>query len=89
MQSGNTYMLQVEVPSAFAAIAIITLHPAVRDANGQAHSQEPHWASNLVSSVRGQKLPGPVPVCSGELTSCLSYAPSWQILVPATVMQCR
>ena len=75
MQRDTPYMLQVEVPSDVAAIAIITLHPAGRDAQAQTLHQKRLWAKNVASSVRKQKSSKPLIAYSGEPSSGLLQPP--------------
>ena len=60
-------MLQVEVPSDSAAIAIITLHPAGRNAQDQTYHQKQLWAKNVASFVRKQTSSKSLVAYSGEL----------------------
>ena len=71
MQRGIPYLLQVEVPLDVAAIAIITLHPAGRDTQGQTFHQKRLWAKNVASSIRKQTSSKPLLAYSGEHDSGL------------------
>ena len=68
MQRGTPFRLQVQVPSDLAAIAIITLHPAGRDAQSRTYQQKHLWAISLASSLRQQDTLQPLLVYCGELS---------------------
>jgi len=77
MHSGGPYTLQVQMPSDFSAIAIITLHPAAKNIQSQQYLHE-HWATKIASALKGQESLRPLLAYSGEPFSCL-WAPSFFI----------
>ena len=70
MHSGGPYTLQVQVPSDFSAIAIITLHPAAKHIQSQQYLHE-HWATKMASALKAQESLRPLLAYSGELFLCL------------------
>ena len=66
MQRDGTYVLRVQVPLDFSAIAIISLHPAGKDSQGHTSPQQQLWATSVTSLLKEQASLRPLLAYTGQ-----------------------